>query len=229
MNDDSTRTSAGVQALIGRLRDEGVQAGRAEAERLLADARREAKRLLDEARAEADAVLSRARTEASREREAAVAALRLAERDTVLELRQGIAHHFERHVRRLVSRALLDEELVRSLLLVLAGQAASDFLAGREADVRVARALFLGEAPHDPAAAAEADARLRDFILGVTGQMLREGMELVPADDLGAGVQVRLRNEHAELDLSDEAVSALLVRHLLPRFQALLSGAEDAG
>jgi len=224
-----TRTSEGVQALISRLRDEGVQAGREEAERLLSDARDEAARILDAARNEAETLRSRATADAAREREAAIAALRLAERDTVLELRQGIAHHFERHVKRLVSRAMLDEDLVRSLVLVLAGRAASEFLEGREADVLVARALFLGETPDDDHARRQADARVRDFILGITGEMLREGVELMPADELSGGVRVRLRGEDAELDLSDEAVAELLARHLLPRFQALISGAEGAG
>jgi len=224
-----TRTSEGVQALISRLRDEGVQAGREEAERLLAAAREEAAHLVESARNEAENLRSRAKADAAREREAAIAALRLAERDTVLELREGIAHHFERHVKRLVSKAMLDEELVRSLVLVLAGQAASDFLTGREADVLVARSLFLGETPQDPRAREQADARVREFILGIAGEMLREGVELMPADELSGGVRVRLRGEDAELDLSDEAVAELLVRHLLPRFQALLSGAEGAG
>ena len=228
-DDGNTRTSEGVQALISRLRDEGVQSGREEAERLVTQAREEAARIVEAARAEAETLRSRATSDAAREREAAIAALRLAERDTVLELRQGIAHHFERHVKRLVSRAMLDEGLVRSLVLVLAGHAAHEFLEGREADVLVARALFLGEQPDDPALREQADARVRDFILGITGEMLREGVDLMPADELSGGVRVRLRGDDAELDLSDEAVAELLNRHLLPRFQALLSGAEDAG
>ena len=193
-DDGNTRTSEGVQALISRLRDEGVQSGREEAERLVTQAREEAARIVEAARAEAETLRSRATSDAAREREAAIAALRLAERDTVLELRQGIAH-----------------------------------LEGREADVLVARALFLGEQPDDPALREQADARVRDFILGITGEMLREGVDLMPADELSGGVRVRLRGDDAELDLSDEAVAELLNRHLLPRFQALLSGAEDAG
>jgi len=228
-HDGDIRTSEGVQALISRLRDEGVQAGREEAERLVAQAREEAARILDAARSEAQALRCGAKADAAREREAAIAALRLAERDTVLELRQAIAHHFERHVKRLVSRAMLDPELVRSLVLVLAGHAASEFLEGREIDVLLARTLLLGEAPEGDAARAQTGARVRELILGIASGMLREGVEVVPVDGPGGGVRVRLRGEDAELDLSDAAVGELLARHLLPRFRDLLSGAEGAG
>ena len=49
---------------------------------------------------------------------------------------------------------------------------------------------------------------------------------LVAADDDGGGARVRVKGEDAEVDLSDEAVSALLMKHLLPRFQAILQGSE---
>ena len=52
-------------------------------------------------------------------------ALKLAARDAVLELRDGVSRHFEQHVKRLVSQVTTDEDFVRSVVLVLAGHAAS--------------------------------------------------------------------------------------------------------
>ena len=46
--------SSGVDALIAKLRDEGVTAGRAEAEAIVADAKAEAERILSKAKTEAD-------------------------------------------------------------------------------------------------------------------------------------------------------------------------------
>ena len=65
-DDGNTRTSEGVQALISRLRDEGVQSGREEAERLVTQAREEAARIVEAARAEAETLRSRATSDAAR-------------------------------------------------------------------------------------------------------------------------------------------------------------------
>ena len=51
---EETPTSSGVQDLISRIRDEGVQAGRQEAERILAEAQQQAARRVDDARSEVD-------------------------------------------------------------------------------------------------------------------------------------------------------------------------------
>ena len=46
---EQTPTSSGVQDLISRIRDEGVQAGKQEAEQLLANAQQQAARIVEEA------------------------------------------------------------------------------------------------------------------------------------------------------------------------------------
>ena len=59
----TSKTSSGVQDLISRLRDEGVQAGNQEAERLLAEARHEAAEVLQQARSEATRLREQTRME----------------------------------------------------------------------------------------------------------------------------------------------------------------------
>ena len=56
--------------------------------------------------------------------------------------------------------------------------------------------------------------------------MLTEGMsfKINPNDEKSAGIKVYLENEDIVLDLSEEAVSSLLVKHMQPRFRALLEG-----
>jgi V/A-type H+/Na+-transporting ATPase subunit E len=45
------------------------------------------------------------------------------------------------------------------------------------------------------------------------------------ADDGEAGVRLRLVDEDVQVNLTETAVTDLLLRHMLPRFRALLSGA----
>ena len=225
MAEEAVKTSSGVQELISRLRDDGVQAGKAEADRLLAEARREAAQIVEQAKSEADALRERAASQIEKDREASIQALKLAQRDTVLELREGVARHFEQHTKRLVSELTKDEEFVTAVILVLAGRVASDFIDNRDAEILVSAALF-GEQPEDAADLDKAREHSRRLILGITGDMLREGVELIPSTEVTGGARVRAKGEHAEVDLSDAAISELMVKHMLPRFQAILSGTE---
>lgn len=60
-----TKNTSGVQELINRIRDQGVQAARSEGEQLLLEARQQANELIAQARAESDAI--REKTQADME------------------------------------------------------------------------------------------------------------------------------------------------------------------
>ena len=82
--------SSGVKELIERIRDEGVHSARAEADRILAEAKARAARIVADAKAEAAAIKKEARASMEREQTATIEALRIAARDTELELRSAI-------------------------------------------------------------------------------------------------------------------------------------------
>lgn len=223
MNDaiEAVKTSSGVQDLITRLRDEGVQAGRQEAEKLLARARQQAADIVDRAQAEADSLLQRAEAEIARDKSAALEALQLAARDTSLDLRSRLISGFERYVKRLVSAATMEEEVVKCLVLVLAGHAADEFIKDKALQIRVSHALFADSQEQD-----QVDERARQTVLEISSEMLRQGVELVSDRDVKGGARVQVVGENLELDLSDEAISAMILSHLLPRFRAILAGEE---
>ncbi len=220
MNAPNESRPLGVQELIDRIREEGVRAAREEAERIVKEAERRAAALVAEARREADALRAQAHEDIEAEKAAAEEALKLSARDTILHLETQVIHAFERFVRRLVSKATCDECFIRDLVLVLAGRAVEEFIHDRQIQIFVSEVL-LSDKP---------DERLREAgrqtILSLASDMLREGVELVPADDLHGGVRVRLVDDQMEIDLSDEAVARLLSARLLPRFRNLLEGIE---
>ena len=216
---EPSSSSSGVQKLISRIRDEGVQAGQAEADQLLKDAKTQAAKIISEAKADAAVTREKATAEIEAEKTAALEALRLAARDTTLELRSSIISGFESYVKRLVSAQTADEEVVKCIVLVLAGHAVEEFIKDKDLLVRVSDSLFEQGERSDPK-------RARQTVLEITSEMLREGIELVPASDVHGGVRVQVVGEDLEIDLSDEAVSALILRHLLPRFRAILEGVE---
>jgi V/A-type H+-transporting ATPase subunit E len=209
-----------VQELIDRIRDQGVQAAQAEADRVLRDARQQAQEIVARAKAEADAVQAKAREEIEAFRQASLDALRLAARDTVLDLETRVLARFEESVKRLVVSATRDRELVRSIVLVLAGQAAEEFIQDKEVEVRISNSLL--ECRTGPVFKEEG----KLAILGLSSDMLREGLELVPDSEVEGGARVRLVQDKLEIDLSDRAIARLISQRLIPRFKAIMEGAE---
>jgi V/A-type H+-transporting ATPase subunit E len=209
------RAASGVQDLINRIRDEGVQSAQAEANRMLAEARSEAARIVATAKRDAQAMRKSAREEIETETTAAIEALRIAARDTGLQLRTAVFSAFEEHVRRLVTDVTTDGSILRDLVLVLAGRTAGEVIKDRDATI-----LIPGELSEE--ANKELESFLRESAAALSGQVLREGIELIPSSEVRGGARVQLVGEDLEIDLSDEALSEMMLGLLLPRYRALL-------
>lgn len=217
---EATKKDSGVQDLIDRIRTAGVQAAQEEADRLLRRARQQAADIVEQAQAEAEAAQASARAEIEAYRLASTEALRLAARDTVLDLKARVVARFEEFVKRLVISATRDKELVRSIVLVLAGHAADEFIKDKQVEVRLSNSFLEGSS------GPVFDTEGKLAILGLSSDMLREGVELAPDDEVEGGARVRLVDDKLEIDLSDRAVARMIAQRMLPRFKAILAGAE---
>jgi V/A-type H+/Na+-transporting ATPase subunit E len=119
----SAKVAFGVEALIERLRSEGVGSGRAEAEKIVKDAQAEAQTILSKAKAEADQIVNRARTEATNLEKAGRQSLEVAARDTALDLKNRLSQRAAREVKHLVNEEVQRQEILEKLILEVAGQA----------------------------------------------------------------------------------------------------------
>ncbi|UCG75640.1 MAG: hypothetical protein JSV95_13135 [Gemmatimonadota bacterium] len=210
--------SSGVKELVERIRHEGVQSARDEAERILNEAKAQAARIVSSAKAEAVGMKKEAEAAIETERTAAIGALRIAARDTELELRSAVLAAFEEHVRRLVTDLTTDRSVLRDMILVLAGRAAEQLIKDRNVVILVPNRLA-AEAPP------ELEEFLRQLALSVSAGVLRNGVELIPSDQVSGGARVRLVDDDLEIDLTDEALSAMMLKLLLPRYRAILAEA----
>jgi len=223
---ETTKVASGVQELINRLRDEGVKAGQEKSDQVLREAQEQASRIVAQAKAEAEEILNKARSEIETERAAANDSLRVAIRDTELKMEAELKAGFAAHVKRLVSVELSDREFLRQIVLAIAGMAAGDKACeGQSVEVLLPQDLFETDEKGTRLTEKGKD-RMRHFVLGISGDMLREGVELKPSEDISGGIRIRLVGEDLEIDLSDQAISDLLLQNLLPRYQAIVSGAE---
>ncbi|MCA0928548.1 hypothetical protein [Ruegeria profundi] len=215
--------SHGVDALIDKLRNDGVVAGQADAEKLRADARAEAAKILADAKREADAYQKKARSESDNYRSAGEEALNTAMRDAVLTMKAGLTDRFREDVERLVTKEMADPDLLKQMILEVVGRAAEGANLDGELHVilpaKVATQQDIKQNADDIQSG-----KLTKFVLGLTADMLREQVELHASDDVQDGIRVRADDQGVVLDLTDKAVAALLMEHLQPRFRAVLEG-----
>jgi V/A-type H+-transporting ATPase subunit E len=219
----SRKTAAGIEELIARLRQEGVDEGKAEAERIVAEAEERARRLLDDAETRAEAIVHNATKEAERQRAAGEEALVIAMRDAVLELKQGLAERFAEQVRGLVSEVTRDEEMLKRMVLAVAARAREESGMDDDAALEIAlprSVVGLDDLRRNPEELREGS--LTHFAAAAAAEMLRQGVTFVRADDRSDGIRVRLVDSDMVVDLTDDAVAEVILRHLQPRFRALL-------
>ena len=223
---ETTKAASGVQELINRLRDEGVKAGREKSDQVLREAQEEASRIVAQAKADAKEILNKARREIETEKTAAIESLRVAIRDTELKMEAELKADFSAHVKRLVSVELSDREFLRQVILGIAGMAAGDKTCDdKPVEILLPKDLFETDEKRTKLTERGQD-RIRRLVLGISGDMLREGVDLKPSEDIGGGIRIRLVGEELEIDLSDKAISELLLQNLLPRYRAIVTGAE---
>lgn len=216
----TTESAAGVQDLIDRLKSDGVSRGKAEAETLIADARKQSMTIVDNAKTEAEQILAKARQEAHQIEQNGRQALGLASRDATLKLKESFQHEFQQRFGKLVSQTMSDPEFLRRLILEVAQRSVPNqgnepmhvLLPPSQAD-QASLSGTMYDAPQGS---------LAHFVLGLTGDMLRDGVTFGVAETGTNGVRVRLAEKDVEIDLTDQTVTALLMRFLAPRFRAII-------
>ncbi len=212
-------TESGVQALIDKLRYEGGSAGKREAAEIVETAKAEAEAILAKAKAESSRLLTHARRHTESEQQAANEALQLAARDTALNLKAQLLAQFRSQLQQLVRTQLADTDLLKQLILELAGEARTTLDAQASSqDMNIL--VSLAEKTFDEEAAR---ASLDTLVGSLASDLLQDGVQLAADPSRKhTGLRVQLVGDNLELDFSDEAVTNLLAQHLLPRFRKLL-------
>lgn len=219
------QTASGLEALIARLKDEGVTAGRAEADRMVNEAQARARAIVDKAEADAKAKLEAARKEVEGLRRGGEDALRAAARDTVLELKDTLTRRFAEDVGKTVSGVMHDEEMLKKMILAIVGRARGDggVDQSKEVELILPRSVAgLDELRRKPEELREGT--LTHYVAAMAGEMLRAGVSFGRSEDAAEGLRVKLHDRGVTIDITDQAVAEALLEHLQPRFRALLEG-----
>jgi len=220
---DQQATSSGVEALIERLKEQGVIAGQQEAAKLIAEAQQRADWLVNQAQQEADRLLKQAKDSIARQQQASEDALHLAARDVQLHVKETLVQRFSEQLGRLVRAQVLDESMLAKMILELVGQAKAVIGANDQSELELLlpeKQVGLAELRSNPKAYNQ-DA-LSQYVQALTGEQLRQGVTI--ATHAGQGLKVRLKGQSIEVELTDHTITALLLEHLQPRFRAMLEG-----
>lgn len=220
---DTKETSSGVQKLIDKLRNQGVNEGHRQAEKIIEEAHSKAAHLLSEAQREADKLLAETRHKLEVERKSSHEAIKIAFRDSEIALRTHLREAFAAHLKKLVSLEVRDKEFIKELVLTIAGKKAAEIATAPRVEILLPAALVEGDGENSYLNS-EGKRRLRHLVLGITDEMLREGVELTPSSDIKGGIRVQLVGKDIEIDLTNDALSKLIFNYLLPRYRDIVSG-----
>ena len=217
--------SSGVQELIERLRDQGVQSGQEKAEEIVLDAQKRAEWIIQQAQLEARKLMEKTRSETEALKSAGIDALKLAERDALLKLRDTLLGSFSQEVKRVVGKQMATESFIQQLILNLAGRVREKAGIDRSQAIEIQLpedVIGVEQLRNNPE---ELDqGALSQLTAALASDLLREGVTFDVSDKFHGGLIVKLVDNNMTVDFTDESVSALFLDHLQPRFRALLQG-----
>lgn len=220
---DEPQSAQGVEQFIQQLRDKGVEAGQREADRLVDEARKMALEIVQKANGEADEMKAKIKKDIEQDKAASEAALKLAFRDTVLRLKSEITSQFAAQVKNLVSVTMHDRESLRKLILEVIHEILTKDIENQPIEILISPEILSGtefsEHPED----SQADP-LSTLIQQLSSEMLRQEIEIKVGGDHTEGIRIRLIDKDLEIELTEQTISDLLLKHVLPRFRARLEG-----
>jgi V/A-type H+-transporting ATPase subunit E len=221
--DTAVEVASGVDTLIQKLRDEGVNQGRTQAAQIVADAQKQADSTVKQAQQQAEQIVNQARKEAENLKRASNQALEVALRDTVLALKSQLTRRFTGEVQRLVGTETEKPEILEKLILEVVGRVKEEAVQAQQVEVLLPTKIVGFEELRQHPEELE-QGILSHFIRLINEDLLREGVNFGIAKDNKGGLQLRLVDRDVVLDLSDAAIADVLLEHLQPRFRALLEG-----
>ncbi|MDP6636672.1 MAG: HrpE/YscL family type III secretion apparatus protein [Phycisphaerae bacterium] len=105
-----------IETFVAKLQTEGVQAGRQEADAILATAKTEAENIVSEANSQADKIVAQAKTEAENLLTRGQTELSLAARDAVLKLQETLSKSLQAILRHQAGQTLEDVDFLGKVL-----------------------------------------------------------------------------------------------------------------
>ncbi|MDP0590094.1 MAG: hypothetical protein QS748_13280 [Candidatus Endonucleobacter bathymodioli] len=213
--------SVGVQELIEKLHSQGINSGRAEADKIITVAEEKAAELIADTNQRATAIITKAQKEADFITKAGKEALQLAERNAILELKDFLLKKFSEQIRAAVSSSMNDDKLLEKMIIEVAGK---NSLRGEQNIDIILPKKIIGVDELSGNKESLKNEGLLKFAMKSTRDMLQDGVTFSVGENNQTGICFRLIDKNIEVELTDKAVASVLLKHLQPRFLSLLEG-----
>lgn len=196
-----------LQELTQKLYNDGLEKGRSEAERLVADAKQQAAKILADAKAEADAVAKAAELRAEDIAKNAMTEIELAGRQAVSKIKTELVEAIvAKTTGEAVKAAVVDAAFIKDMLLAVAKN-------WNSASADVSLKALLAEDKR-----AELDAAMK----GATEELLKAGVEVGYTKDVKSGFKVGEKGGSYYISFTDESFDALFKEYLREKVSNML-------
>ncbi len=205
-----------IESFVEKLQQDGVDAGKAEAAKVVADAQAQADEILADAKKQAEGIVTDAKAGAQRSLEQGRNELELAARDVFARLRNEIAGAIGEVLRRGAGAALADEQFLAGLLRdVVVEYAREDAKGVWPIEVRISENV--SEKVVESAVAALTDAGAGADALNLAGRLKAAGFEYSVSGGL--------------VEVTAESIADALGEMISPKLRELIapSAAAEAG
>lgn len=197
-----------LEELTRKLYDEGLEKGRADADKLVSDAKDEAARLVSEARSEADAIVKAAEAKAEELHKNSLTEISLAGKQVVAELKKQIADLIvAKSTTDNVKKANMDADFVKNMLLEVARN-----WNGTSTDTVSLSALLPESRRAELDAAFEKSAK----------DLLNAGIEVGYSKNVKSGFKIGPKEGGYHISFSDEDFDTLLGEYLRDKVAKML-------
>ncbi|MDR0907322.1 MAG: hypothetical protein LBM63_01730 [Rikenellaceae bacterium] len=201
-----------LEQLTQKLYEEGLAKGKAEGDRMIAEATAKAKKITADAQSEAAEIIKKAERETEDLRKNTITELSLAGRQAVGKIKDEIATMIVAgSVKEGVAQAGIDPEFIKEVLLAVAKN-----WNGASSDKVTLSALLPADKQKQLDAAFEKSAK----------ELLSEGIEVGYSRDVKSGFKVDAKGGGYYISFSDEDFEALLGQYLRERVSKILYNKE---
>lgn len=186
-----------VKELIDKIKNEGVLAAEAEADKIVSEAEEKAAQVIKDAQAKADSFKAQAEKEIEQQQAAGREALKQAARDVLIGLDKQLMKRFDTVIIESVDAALttsLTEQIIVEMVQAWAEKG--------EEGVKVILSSKDAE-------------KLKESLQGKLSQSLKEGVEIIPSAKFDKGFRIG-GNSEGFYDFSKESIAEVLSQALSP-------------
>jgi len=195
-----------IQKICDLLRKETIEPAKQEAREIVENAHLSAKQIIEEANQEKQRIEKQTHDELEKKKAAFIASLQVSSRQAVEQLKQSIqAELFTNHIKEKVAKATQDPQLVAEIINSLVEAIRND---GIDSDLELVLSKNLTKE------------KIEKWLTSSVNEQLDK--KQVALADIAGGAKIKMVDNNITLDMSDEAISSLLINYLREDFRKLI-------